>query len=156
LPWAVASALLLLLLLGQAVYLFRVELAAHLPGLKPALVAACTKMHCEVPLPRNIDLISIESSNLEMDPAQPGIITLSVTLRNMASYAQSYPNLELTLTDFNDSPVGRRLLLPGEYLKDAADEKNGLAANRESSIRLAIDASGLKSAGYRLFLAYSR
>ncbi len=153
-PWTAASALLLVLLLAQAVYLFRVELAARLPGIKPALVAACTKMHCEVPLPRNIDLISIESSNLEMDPAQPGIITLSVTLRNMASYAQAYPNLELTLTDFNDSPVGRRLLRPVEYLKEAADEKSGLASNRENNIRLAIDASGLKAAGYRLFLAY--
>ncbi|HEY5993075.1 MAG TPA: zinc-ribbon and DUF3426 domain-containing protein [Gallionellaceae bacterium] len=153
-PWSVASSLLLAVLLAQAVYLFRVELAARLPGLKPALVAACARLHCEVPLPRNIELISIESSNLETDPSQPGIITLSITLRNMASYVQAYPNLELTLTDFNDSPVGRRLLRPGEYLKDAADEKTGLAANRENSIRLAIDASSLKAAGYRLFLAY--
>ncbi len=153
-PWAVASSLLLVLLLAQATYLFRVELAARLPGLKPALVAACSQMNCDVPLPRNIDLMSIESSDLEMDPAQPGIITLSVTLRNMAAYAQAYPNLELTLTDFTDAPVGRRLLRPGEYLKDAADEKTGLAANRENSIRLAIDASSLKAAGYRLFLAY--
>lgn len=153
-PWAVASAVLLTLLLGQAVYIFRVELAARLPGIKPSLVAACAKLHCEVTLPHNIDLMSIESSDLEMDPAQPGIITLSVTLRNMASYAQAYPNLELTLTDFNDAPVGRRLLRPAEYLKDAADENSGLAANRVNSIRLAIDASGLKAAGYRLFLAY--
>ena len=152
--WAVAGALLLTLLLAQTVYLFRVELAARLPGIKPLLVAACTRMRCEVSLPRNIDLMSIESSNLEMDPAQPGIITLSVTLRNAASYAQAYPNLELTLTDFNDSPVGRRLLRPAEYLKEPGDEKNGLAATRENSIRLAMDASGLKAAGYRLFLAY--
>ncbi len=153
-PWVAASSLLLVLLLTQAVYLFRVELAARLPGLKPALVAACSQISCEVPLPRNSDLMSIESSDLEVDPAQPGIITLSATLRNMASYTQAYPNLELTLTDFNDAPVGRRLLRPAEYLKDAADEKNGLAANRVNSIRLAIDASSLKAAGYRLFLAY--
>ncbi len=153
-PWAVASALLSVLLLGQAAYLFRVELAARLPGIKPALVAACSKLRCEVSLPRNIDLMAIDSSNLEMDPAQPGIITLSVTLRNMASYVQAYPNLELTLTDYRDAPVGRRLLHPAEYLKNADDEKSGLAAGRENSIRLAIDASGLKAAGYRIFLAY--
>ncbi len=153
-PWAVACLLTVALLLAQATYLFRVELAARLPGIKPALITACTKLRCEVPLPKNADLMSIESSNLETDPAQPGVITLSVTLHNLAPYAQAYPNLELTLTDFNDSPVGRRTLHPVEYLKDAADEKIGLAGSRESNIRLAIDASGLKAAGYKLFLAY--
>lgn len=153
-PWALASAMLLAVLLGQGAYVFRVELAARLPGLKPALVAACTRLKCAVPLPRNADLMAIEASNLETDPAQPSIITLSVTLHNLAPYAQDYPNLELTLNDMNDSPVGRRMLRPNEYLKDPADEKNGLAANREANIRLAIDASGLKAAGYRLFLSY--
>jgi len=153
-PWTVASLLMLVLVMAQATYLFRVELAARIPGIKPALIAACARLRCDVPLPKNADLMSIESSNLETDPAQPGVITLSVTLRNLAPYAQAYPNLELTLTDFNDSPVGRRLLHPGEYLKDAADENGGLAGGRESNIRLAIDASGLKAAGYRLFLAY--
>lgn len=153
-PWVVASLLLSALLLAQATYLFRVEIAARLPGLKPTLVAACGKLNCTVPLPHNADLMSIESSNLESDPAQPGVITLSVTLRNQAPYAQSYPNLELTLTDFSEAPVGRRILRPAEYLKDAADEKSGLAGNRENTIRLAIDASGIKAMGYRLFLFY--
>jgi len=153
-PWAGALTLLSALLLAQATYLFRVELAAQLPGLKPTLVAACGALRCSVPLPRNADLMSIESSNMETDPAQPGVITLSVTLHNLASYSQAYPNLELTLTDTTDSPVGRRILTPAEYLKEPADEKNGLAGNRESGIRLAIDASGLKAAGYRLFLSY--
>jgi predicted Zn finger-like uncharacterized protein len=153
-PWAVASVLLVLLLLGQAAYLFRVDLAARLPGLKPALLAACGALHCDVPLPGNIEQMDIESSNLETDPAQPGVITLSLTLRNLAPYAQEYPNLELTLTDFNEVPAGRRVFRPAEYLKDAADEKNGLAGKRENSIRLAIDASGLSPVGYRLFLFY--
>ena len=153
-PWTVASLLMLAMLAAQAVYLFRVEIAAHLPGLKPVMVEACEELHCNVPLPRNADLMSIESSNLETDPAQPGVITLSVTLRNQAPYAQDYPNLELTLTDINEVAVGRRDLHPHEYLKDAADDQSGLAGNREKTIRLAIDASSLKAVGYRLFLYY--
>jgi len=152
--WGVGSLLLAVLLLTQAAYLFRVELAARLPGLKPTLVAVCGKLHCNVPLPSNADLISIESSDLETDPAQAGIITLSITLRNHAPYVQGYPNIELTLTDTNDAPVGRRVFHPPEYLKEAEDEKIGLAGNRENTIRLAIDASGIKAAGYRLFLFY--
>lgn len=152
--WAIASVLLLVLLLAQAAYLFRVEIAARLPGIKPALVAACVPLRCSIPLPRHIDLINIESSNLETDPAQAGVITLSVTLRNQAPYAQGYPDLELTLTDIGDTPVGRRVFHPAEYLKDVDDEKNGLPGHREKTIRLALDATSLKAVGYRLFLSY--
>jgi predicted Zn finger-like uncharacterized protein len=153
-PWTAGAVLLGLLAVGQLTYLFRVELASRLPGLKPALVAACAKLHCTVPLPRDIDLMAIESSNLEADPAQPGVITISVTLHNQAPYAQAYPNLELTLTDYNDMPVGRRIFRPDEYLKDQTDVARGLAGGRDNSIRLAIDASSLKAAGYRLYLSY--
>jgi hypothetical protein len=146
--------LLALLALAQLTYLFRTELASRLPGLKPALVAACTRLHCTVPLPQEIDLMAIDASNMEVDPAQPGVITLSVTLHNLAPYAQAYPDLELTLTDFNDMPVGRRVFLPDEYLKDAGEATAGLAGNRDHSIRMAIDASGLNAVGYRLYLTY--
>lgn len=152
--WTALSVLLALAALAQLTYLFRTELAARLPGLKPALAAACAKLHCTVPLPHNIDLMAIDSSNMETDPAQPGVITLSVTLHNLAPYTQAYPDLELTLTDMNDAPVGRRIFHPGEYLKDIAEANQGLGPNRDNSIRLAIDASGLKAAGYRVFLSY--
>ncbi|HKB60195.1 MAG TPA: zinc-ribbon and DUF3426 domain-containing protein [Gallionellaceae bacterium] len=153
-PWALAGLLAGVLALAQLAYLFRTELAAHLPGLKPALVAACGPLHCSIPLPRNIDLMAIDASNMETDPAQPSIITLSVTLHNLAPYPQSYPYLELTLTDLNDMPVGRRVFRPDEYLKNPGDAKTGLGGNRDASIRLAIDATGLHAVGYRLFLSY--
>lgn len=152
--WLAASVLLLLLLLGQGIYMFRVDLAAKLPGLKPTLVSACAELGCTVPLPRNIDLMDIESSNLETNPAHPGIITLDVTLRNLARYAQAYPNIELTLTDFNEVPVGRRVISPSEYLKAQQAATAGLEGKRTHNIQLAMDASALKPVGYKLFLFY--
>jgi predicted Zn finger-like uncharacterized protein len=153
-PWAVGSIVLSAVMLAQAAYFFRVELAARLPGLKPALMAGCKALRCDIPLPQDADLMSIESSDLEADPAQAGVITLSFTLRNRASYAQAYPNLELTLNDINDVTVGRRSLHPAEYLKNPEDEKNGLASNRENAVRLTLDTTGIQAAGYRLFLYY--
>lgn len=153
-PWVVLTVVAGLLALAQLGYLFRTELAARLPGLKPALVSACRPLHCTVPLPRKIDQMAIDASNMETDPAQPGVITLAVTLHNLAPYPQAYPYLELTLTDLNDMPVGRRVFRPAEYLKNTADAKVGLGGNRETRIRLAIDASGLRAVGYRLYLSY--
>lgn len=154
-PWVIGCLLLLILLLAQAAYFFRIELAARLPGLKPALTSYCALLKCTIPLPRKIELISIESSDLEADPVLANIITLHAILRNQAPYAQAYPDFELTFTDTQDRVVARRTFKPGEYLKPEDNEKQGLASNRESSIRVRLDTTDLKPTGYRLFLYYS-
>lgn len=153
-PWAVGTALLVLALLLQASYLFRVELAARLPGLKPALTAACKGLGCAVPLPRDAELIDIVSSELEADPAHENLITLNALLRNRASHAQAYPALELTLNDSDDKPLARRLLHPQDYLGKQAREENGIVANRELEIKIPLDVTTLKPTGYRLVLLY--
>ena len=146
--------LLLVLLLAQAAYFFRVELAANQPGLKPALLSYCGLLHCSVPLPQKAELMSIESSDLEADPAQSSVIALNALLRNHAPYAQAYPDLELTLTDPQDKPLARRTFHPAEYLKPGDDAMQGLAASRELGVKLNLDTTDLKPSGYRLFLFY--
>jgi len=155
-PWALASTLLLLVLLAQGAYFFRVELAARLPGLKPALVSYCGLLNCQITLPSDADLMSIDSSDLEADPDHVSVITLTATLRNHAPYSQAYPNLELTLNDTNDKPVGRRTFTPADYLPKGADEKLGLTGRRELNIELHLDTADLKPSGYRLLLFYPK
>ena len=153
-PWAIGSLLLLVVLLAQAAYYFRIDLAAQLPGLKPALQSYCQLLNCSIPLPRKADLVSIESSDMEASPSTANTITLSAILRNRAPYAQAYPNLELTLTDAQDKTVARRFIRPSEYLKPDVDEAAGAPPHREISIKLYLDTADLKAAGYRLFLFY--
>lgn len=153
-PWAIGSLMLLALMLGQAVYFLRVEIAARAPGLKPALTSYCALLRCSIALPRKIDLISIESSDLQADPAQANVITFNAILRNQASYAQAYPSLELTFTDTQDKLVARRTFQPSDYLAPDQDWKEGIPARRETSIKLHLDTTDLRPAGYRLFLYY--
>jgi predicted Zn finger-like uncharacterized protein len=153
-PWLVGSLLLLLTLSAQAVYFYRIEIAARLPGLKPVLASYCGLLQCTIPLPKKADLMSIESSDLESDPQQSNVITLSALLHNRAGYTQAYPSLELSLTDLEDKIVARRTFMPAEYLKAGEDEKLGVAANREMSIKLRMETADLKPAGYKLFLFY--
>lgn len=155
-PWAIASIFLLLLLLAQAAYFFRVELAASQPGLKPALVAYCGLLDCQVTLPRDADLMSIDASDLEADPDHANAITLTAVLRNHAPYTQAYPDLELTLNSLNDKPVARRTFHPAEYLQKGSNEKQGLAGGRELNIELHLDTADLKPSGYRLLLFYPK
>jgi len=153
-PWAVAALLLLLVLLAQATYFFRVELAARLPGLKPALTGSCQLLRCSVPLPQKTSLMSIESSDLEADPAHENQIALNALLRNRAPYAQAFPNLELTLSDTQDKPLARRIFKPKDYLPPLENEKTGLLPNHELSVKLYLYTADLRPIGYRLVLFY--
>ncbi|HZW25856.1 MAG TPA: DUF3426 domain-containing protein [Gallionella sp.] len=153
-PWIAASSLLALMLLLQAMYFFRVELAARLPGLKPMLVGYCKALDCTVPLPRNPDLMSIESSGLEADPEHENQITLVALLRNRAAHVQAFPVLELSLNDTEDKVLARRLFKPADYLPATENEAVGLRPNRELNIRLRLDTTDLRPTGYRLALFY--
>lgn len=152
--WALGSILVVILLLLQTAYFLRVDIAARLPGIKPAMISICAQLDCTIPLPQKIDLLSIESSELEADPVQANIITLHALLRSRAPYALAYPNIELTLTDTQDNALARRNFSPADYLPAGEDENRGFPANRETSIKLHLNTTDLKPAGYRLFLFY--
>ena len=109
-----------------------------------------------MPLPQNTDLISIESSDLEADPAHENQITMHALLRNRAAYAQAFPNLELTLNDNEDKPLARRTFRPADYLPPQESMQAGLLPNHELSIKLHLNTASLKPFGYRLAFFYSK
>lgn len=153
--WMAGILLLLLVLLAQSAYFFRVDLAKRLPALKPALVGYCKLLDCTVPLPQQTELLSIESSGLEADPENENQIILNALLRNRALFAQALPSLELTLNDTQDQPIARRVFRPTDYLSTPEIEKIGLLPNQEISLKLHLNTSSLKPVGYRLMLVSS-
>lgn len=152
--WALGSLPLLAGLALQGAYLYRSDLAARYPGTKPYLEQLCGAVGCRVPLPRYPDLLGIETSSLEADPAHPDVVVLNAVLRNRAAFAQAYPSLELTLTDAQDKAVGRRVFAAKEYLGKGADANRGMPPNEEVGVKLYLDLSALKAVGYRLYLFY--
>ncbi|PWB48019.1 MAG: hypothetical protein C3F18_11695 [Nitrosomonadales bacterium] len=153
-PWALANMLLLTGLAIQGIYSFRDAIAAHYPPTRSLLEQACIPLQCRVSLPRNPDLISIESSELHADPARPNIVVLTSVLRNRAAHVQAYPTLELTLTSARDEMVARKLFTPKEYLRNAASLSLGIAPSGEVAVKLLLDLGDLKAEGYRLYLFY--
>jgi len=151
--WGFASFLLLLVLLAQAAYVYRVELAANVPGLKPALARACGALGCTVPLPQQPRLISIEASDLQVpDSARPGVIQLTATLRSHAQYDVAYPALDLVLTNAQEHTLARRIFAPREYLTKARDPALGIPPNAEVTLQLDLDTGDLGASGFRLDL----
>ncbi len=151
--WSAGSALMLLALAGQAAYSYRSELVASYPGLRPAVAQLCEMFECTVALPQRPKLINIEASDLQsVDPAHPGVIRLTATLRNHADYDLGYPALDLVLTNTKEHTLARRIFLPVEYLDRSKGVKAGFPANAEITIRLDLDTGELGAAGFRLDL----
>ena len=153
-PWVLGALLLLLALLAQVAYHYRSTLILLFPEAKPYAAALCARLGCELPLPRRIEMISIEASDLQADTTNPNVMVLSATIKNRAIFAQQHPLLELTLTDAQDQPVVRRVLAPQDYLGKAVNAQAGLGANTELAIKVFIEGSQVKAVGYRLYLFY--
>lgn len=154
--WVYGAFALLLLaaLAAQAVFHFRHILAARYPPLRPHLVAACAAIGCLVEPLRNRDEITIESHDLQADPAHQGLLILQTTLRNQSGHPLAFPHLELELNDLGGQPVVRRVFAPVEYAGGAADFAKGIPANAEWNVKLFIDASSVSAGGYNLYLFY--
>lgn len=155
--WAIAAALMLLLLAAQAAYAYRGDLIANFPGLKPVFARLCDIAGCSVPLPQRPHLIVIEASDLQVeDPLRPGVIQLTATLRNHAGFEVGYPALDLVLTNTKQHALARRIFLPTEYVEKHAGAAAGLAAHAEVTIRLLLDTGDLGASGFRLALLPAR
>lgn len=151
-PWLLGAVVALGTLALQVAMHFRTEIVVLHPETRPAFLAACDMLACQLRLPRKAALMSIETSDLH--PDADGRLTLSATLRNRAPFAQEYPSLELTLTDTADRALVRRVLAPADYLPPRLLPDTGLAAGKEVPVDLAIEVTEVAAAGYRLYLFY--
>lgn len=147
--------MLTILAATQTTYYMRTQIASRWPILKPNLIKACELLHCTVELPKHIELLTIDDSDLQEDAEHKGLIHLSSTIINNAVYIQAYPLLEVTLTDNYDKPILRRAFNPAEYLPKGTNISQGMAAGEEIRIELSLSASGEPVAGYRVFVTYS-
>lgn len=152
--FVLVAAVLALLLAGQAVFHFRSEIAASAPSLQRALITYADLFGAGLPPLRRAEMISIEGSDLQADPARRGQLLLLATLANRAPYAQALPLLELTLTDTHDQAVARKVFTPEQYLPDAAAAAAPFAPRSEVALRLAVETHDIAAAGYRLYVFY--
>lgn len=153
--WLISLSLLLAIFAGlQAIYFLRTKIAADYPQFKPYLVQACAALKCEVNLPKNLDLFTIDDSDMQEDEQYKDVIKFSSLLINNANHVQAYPNVELTLTDTAEQPVLRKLISPGDYLAANANVAVGIGPRDEVRINLAINVKDIAVAGYRVLLVY--
>lgn len=151
---ALLTLLLLLSLLAQATYTLRDTIAAWLPQTKPALQDLCRRLHCQIALPSQIEMISIESNELEAIDAGKKIFSLALQLQNKSGTLQNWPMLELILNDGKGKTLLQKVFTPDEYLSNKNDIAKGFSAGSEQSVKLFFELSGLKASGYHVGVFY--
>jgi predicted Zn finger-like uncharacterized protein len=155
--WWSLTALAALMLVAQILLHFRAEVAAGLPMARGTLEAACRLFGCELRLPRQVKLLSIDSYDVRPDPRRDGVIVLNAVIRNRAPFPQEYPALQLTLTDEENRELVSRWVLPREYLEPGRFAElvaRGIEAGGEAALSVHFDASRTRATGYELVLFY--
>lgn len=151
--WTFGILLLLAALAAQAAYFYRSDIAASAPEARPYLARMCEYLRCAVALPQRPRMISIEASDMQAtNPANPGLIVLTATLRNQATIELGYPALDVVLTNSKEHTVARRIFLPSEYIDAGKGARAGIPPNAEITVRLDLDSGDLGAAGFRLDL----
>ncbi|HXN14734.1 MAG TPA: DUF3426 domain-containing protein, partial [Usitatibacter sp.] len=114
--WAFGVALLALVLAGELVFAFRSPVAQRHPVVRPWLESVCASVGCAIAWARDETLLKLEDSELVEVPGKLNEIALGARIRNLASVAQEYPHLELSLTDLTGQVAARRVIRPMDYL----------------------------------------
>lgn len=176
--WGLAALVALLILLAQAAWIFRAEIATRVPALRPVMEQLCQRLQCTVGYPRAPELLVIESSSVEpWSPESPGFappiadepepapgessevvlptrqLALRMVLRNRAAFPQSWPAIELSLMDLSDTVAARRVLLPSVYLSPR-DFVQPLGPLEERVLRIPIETIDAHATGYRVAIFY--
>jgi predicted Zn finger-like uncharacterized protein len=155
-----ASVGLIGLLFFQVVFSQRSHLAATNPAFKTGLEALCQTLGCVIEPFKNIDAFKIDSSSFQKsqqtsaDTTQGENFALKLAIKNNTELAVAMPAVELTLTDTNDKPVLRRVLLT----KELGFSGDTLSANGDwtGTVAVVVMPSSTKTAisGYRVLLFY--
>lgn len=149
-------------LLIQTTLLFKDDWAARYPEWRPALDLFCKGLGCQVEALKLADAVLIDHAAVDLMPTEieaDAVATPSsraqwrfqVSLRNAHNSTVAMPWLEMTLTDFQDQVVMRRVLNPVAFGAPVVLSA-GEVWSQDFHLRLKNDQVGFS--GFRLLTFY--
>lgn len=145
--WAAAAVLFLLLLVLQVTVVVS-EQAVQSAAYRERLTRFCNVVGCELPLSWTGDSVTLTAVRIVPHPHEPAALRVRFRVVNEGDYAQSFPRVQLTLTDRNGLVVGRRVYLPKDYLGEG--QRNRLGAGAVGAAQLKLAQPHKKAVGFRL------
>ena len=152
--WHLGVVLALIVLMLQAVYIYRNDLSVSTPVLKPLLAHACQWVGCEVHYPKHAERISIRASSLQQiasvqDGTDMSAFKLRFTLQNRFDKPQAWPHLLVLLTDASGTVVVRKIVPPIDYVPRNLLE-TAFMAQQETNFVVDLQVKGLAISGFEI------
>jgi hypothetical protein len=142
-----AVTLLSITLFGQLGY-FYMDKLVHISSLRPVLELGCKIASCRLPAVQNIDQVEQLSSRLDPVSGQEGGFSVTSILVNRDIRSQSFPALELTLTDRSGNMISRRIISRDQYLADA--KKSLMLPNEATEAAIYFKTPSIRVTGFEL------
>ncbi|VAW50637.1 hypothetical protein MNBD_GAMMA05-2565 [hydrothermal vent metagenome] len=117
------------------------------PELHTAFKQACKHLDCgsfSLRAPEQIELIT---RNVYSHPKEKGALLVDVTMKNNASFAQTYPVMQIEFSNIRGGTVAARRFFPDEYRPLDAQSKL-LEPNTNTSVTLEIQDPGKQAMTY--------
>ncbi|WP_254068108.1 DUF3426 domain-containing protein [Acidovorax sp. SRB_14] len=144
-----AGVALLCALVLQVVVQQRDAIAAARPQWRPFLQGLCAPLRCRVEAHRQIASVVVDSSSFNKLRGES--YQFSLALKNRSHLVLAMPAVELTLTDAQDQPVLRRVLLPQDL---GAPPVLPALGDWSASLQVHVALGNARIAGYRVLAFY--
>ena len=114
---------------------------------------ACDILGCELPV--LIDRSKINASNLVVrsHPETPNVLVVDTVLQNKASFAQSFPHLDLIFLDAKSAPIAARRLAPEDYLGGELAGAKEMPSRQPIRVGVEIMDPGAEAVSYTISIA---
>jgi predicted Zn finger-like uncharacterized protein len=145
--WIGGTLAMSLLLAAQLAFVYREPLLAR-PRIHAWVEAACTRLHCRVPAITDRARIRLLAHNVEPHPSAPHALMISATLINDAPFAQTFPVVQITLSDVNEHRIAMRRFQPEEYLGDLRSLDRGMASEAAVTLSFEVEDPGRDAVAY--------
>jgi predicted Zn finger-like uncharacterized protein len=139
--WRFATLAMALLLTVQLAWVYRQTLLGN-ARLHALAEKSCENLGCTLPALADRSRMRLMARDIAPHPSVPHALIISATVANEAPFAQTYPVIEITLSDVNERRIAMRRFRPEEYLGDPRNIAIGLAAGATVTLSLEVEDPG--------------
>lgn len=148
--WTAVALVLLLAGTAQIAWFQRDAVLARYPGLFTHAEWLCARIGCSVLRQRDLSAISVLNRDVRAHPRYQDALLVNATLSNTASFAQSFPLIQLALSDTSGTVIAARAFAPDEYLDDSIDRRRGMAPDAPVHVVLEIAGVGAEAVSFEI------
>lgn len=151
--WGTVFWLLLLVLAGQLIYVYRSHIANSVAFTRPVLQWMCDEIGCDLPYMREINAIEIRQSALQQQPSfgkeQRYAYQLQLQLKNNLAWAQEWPTLVVSFSDASAAVMATMAISPEQYLSPSQLSRP-FEAGAQQAIRVPVTVENKKINGFTI------